>query len=89
MKIALTMILCYVEKENFKLKGNAISDVHVFHSLVTLFAIKVKPTPIKLQVLTEMPLPKTNKELQSFLGIIKYFNKIPPGNAEVYKPQRG
>ena len=46
----------------------------------------VSPDPRKVQVLMAMPLPKYNKELQSFLGLVSYLSKFSPMTAEVFKP---
>ena len=46
----------------------------------------MSPDPRKIQVLTDMPLPKLEKELQSFLGILNYLIKFTPVTAEVCKP---
>ena len=48
----------------------------------------VQPDPHKLKVLTDMPPPKTKKELQAFLGIINYLSKFCPSTVEVCKSLR-
>ena len=46
----------------------------------------VQPDLQKVTGLTEMPVPKNKKELQTFLGIINYLGKLSPGTAEVWEP---
>ena len=46
----------------------------------------VSPDPRKAQALTDMPLPKTKKELQSFLSILNYLSRFSPMTAEVCEP---
>ena len=42
--------------------------------------------PAKLKVLMDMPPPKTNRELQSFLGIVNYLRKFSSMTVEVCGP---
>ena len=46
----------------------------------------IQPDPRKVKALTDMPPPKTKRELQAFLGIINYLGKFSPGTAEVCEP---
>ena len=48
----------------------------------------IQPDLQKVRALTEMPLPKTKRELQAFLGIINYLGKFSSGTVEVCKPLR-
>ena len=48
----------------------------------------MKPDPQKLKALTEMPPPKTKKDLQAFLGIINYSSNFSPSTADVYESLR-
>ena len=43
----------------------------------------MSPDLAKVKALTDMPPPKTKRELQSFLGIINYLSKLSPMTAEV------
>ena len=45
----------------------------------------VSPDPNKHQVLIDMPPPKMKKELQLFLVILNYLNKILPVTAAVFE----
>ena len=46
----------------------------------------VSPYPRKVQALMNIPLSKSNKELQPFLGILNYLSKFLPVTAEVCEP---
>ena len=46
----------------------------------------ISSDPRKLQTLTDMPLPNSKIELQSFLGILSYWSKLLPAVAQVCKP---
>ena len=48
----------------------------------------VQTDPQKPKVLTNMPPPKTRKELQAFLTIINYLGKFSPSTAEVCESLR-
>ena len=48
----------------------------------------IQPDPQKIKALTEMPVPKNKRELQSFLCIVNYLGKFPPGTVQVCKPVR-
>ena len=43
----------------------------------------MKPDPLKLKVLTEMPTQKTKKNLKEFLGIINYLSQFSPNTADI------
>ena len=43
----------------------------------------MQPDARKLKALKRMPPPTTKKDLQAFLGIIKYLSKLSPRTAEV------
>ena len=46
----------------------------------------ISPNPRQVQVLTDIPPPKTKKKLQSFLGIINYLSKFSPMAVGVCEP---
>lgn len=46
----------------------------------------VKPNPTKVEAVKNWPLPKTPKELKSFLGTISYYRRFIPGFAQIAKP---
>ena len=48
----------------------------------------VQPNPQKLKVLTDMLPPKTKKELQVFLSIIIYLDKVSPSTEDVCESPR-
>ena len=45
----------------------------------TIFSAKgMKPDPIKIQALQDLPTPQTQKQLQSFLGLVNYLQPFIP-----------
>lgn len=46
----------------------------------------VKPNPDKISAIKKFPLPKTPKEIKSFLGLIGYYRKFIKDFAQVTKP---
>ena len=45
----------------------------------TIFSAKgMKPDPIKIQALQDLPTPQTQKQLQSFLGLVNYLQPLLP-----------
>ena len=41
----------------------------------------IRPQPEKLKAIVNMPNPKNQKELRSFLGMVNYYIKFTPGLA--------
>ena len=46
----------------------------------------VKPNPNKIQAIKNWPLPKSPKELKSFLGTVSYYRRFIPRFAHIAKP---
>lgn len=46
----------------------------------------VKPDPSKIKSIQQFPIPKTNKEIKSFLGLLGYYRKFIPNFAHLTKP---
>lgn len=46
----------------------------------------IKPNEEKIQAIQKFPLPKTQKEIKSFLGLLGYFSKFIKNFAHVTKP---
>lgn len=46
----------------------------------------VKPNPKKIEAIVNWPLPKSPKELKSFLGTISYYRRFIPRFAHIAKP---
>lgn len=46
----------------------------------------VKPNPDKIEIIRKWPLPKTEKELRGFLGILGYYRKFIKDFAKIAKP---
>ena len=60
--------------------------IPIFCEIISRHA--VKPDWRKLEVLREMPPPKTKMELQAFLGIINYLSKFSPSTANICESLR-
>jgi hypothetical protein len=48
----------------------------------------IKPSPDRVQAITELPLPNDKKSLQRFMGMVNYLHKFIPNLATVNKPLR-
>lgn len=46
----------------------------------------VRPNPQKVEAVVNWPIPKTPKELKSFLGTVSYYRRFIPGFAHIAKP---
>lgn len=46
----------------------------------------VKPNPSKIQAVQEFPIPKTPKEIKTYLGLLGYYRKFIPNFAKLTKP---
>ena len=46
----------------------------------------VKPNPLKIEAIKKFPLPKTQKEIKSFLGLMGYYRKFIKDFAKITKP---
>ena len=48
----------------------------------TIFSAQgIKPDPMKIQAVQDLPTPQTQKQLQSFLGLVNYLQPFLPGIA--------
>ena len=84
----LTKIFKTLEKHNLKLQLDKSEflqkEVAFLGHIVTPEG--VKPNPDKIQVIRDWPLPKTEKELRGFLGILGYYRKFIKDFAKIAKP---
>ncbi|GBP15563.1 Retrovirus-related Pol polyprotein from transposon 17.6 [Eumeta japonica] len=46
----------------------------------------IKPNPEKISAVKEFPIPRTPKQLKSFLGLLGYYRKFIPNFAKITKP---
>lgn len=46
----------------------------------------IKPNPDKLRAIKEFPLPKTTREIKSFLGLLGYYRKFIKNFSQITKP---
>ena len=67
---------CEFNKQTLTFLGHHISDQGV------------KPDPLKIAAVTEMPYPSNVKELQRFLGMINYLGKFIKNLSDITKPLR-
>lgn len=77
-----------LQDAGLKLKG---SKCEFFLSRVTYLghvvsAEGVETDPEKIRVLKEWPIPKSLKDLRSFLGFTSYYRRFVPGYASIAKP---
>lgn len=46
----------------------------------------VKPNPAKIQAVQDFPIPKTPKEIKTYLGLLGYYRKFIPNFSKLTKP---
>lgn len=46
----------------------------------------IKPNPAKTKAIEEYPIPKTTKEIKSFLGLLGFYRKFIPNFAKIVQP---
>jgi len=46
----------------------------------------IKPNPNKIDIIKKYPIPKTNREIKSYLGLLGYYRKFIPNFANLMKP---
>ena len=79
-------IYSVIEKINSKFKGKChfrYTSRLFFGEVVSRAGIQ--PDLQKVRAQTKMPVPKSKKELQAFLGIINYLHNFSPGTEEICK----
>ena len=84
------MLLETVKRNNIKLNFDKIQykqkEVEFFSE--TYMTQGCKPSDTKAKAITEMPKPKTLKDLQTFLGMVQYLSKFSSRIAETAEPLR-
>ena len=73
-KLTLKLEKCEFFKEEVEYLGHVIS------------VEGLKPQPSKVEAIRLAPVPKTVRELQSFLGMINYYRKFIPKYSMVARP---
>ena len=74
------VVLC---EEKFKLRQ---SELPFIGHVVT--ADGLKPCPVKVKAITEMPAPTNVAGIRRFLGMVQYLSKFLPGLSDLTKPLR-
>lgn len=86
--INLSMILESLKKYNMRIQLDKCEflrkEVAFLGHVVTPQG--VKPNPDKIKAIKEWPLPKNEKELKGFLGIVGYYRKFIKDFAKIAKP---
>ncbi len=68
------MTKCELGKDSLKFLGHIIGHGHI------------QPNPDKIDALMKQPLPKTNKQVLSFLGLASYYRKFVKDFAKIASP---
>ncbi|KAK9876430.1 hypothetical protein WA026_012743 [Henosepilachna vigintioctopunctata] len=76
------------KKDNLKIQ---LDKCHFFQTeiefLVHIITPEgIKPNPKKLKAITNFPIPKTQREIKSFLGLVGYYRKFIPNFSKISKP---
>src|SRR3569832_2170690 len=84
----LDSVLKALEKANLRLKPKKCcflqKEVKFLGYIISSNGIQ--PDPDRMRVLLNLPLPKTIKQLQSFLGLAQCFRRFVPKLAEIAEP---
>lgn len=86
--INLEKVFTRLRESNFKIQ----MDKSEFLQLETAYLGHIisregiKPNPDKIAAIQKYPLPKTNKEIKQFLGLLGYYRKFVPDFARLTKP---
>lgn len=46
----------------------------------------IKPNPAKIEAIQKFPIPRTKREIKSFVGLLSYYRKFIPNLAKLTKP---
>lgn len=84
----ITMVLQTLREANLKIQCDKSEflrkEVEFLGHVVTTEG--VKPNPRKIEAVANWPMPKTPKELKSFLGTVSYYRRFIPSFATIAKP---
>ena len=73
-KLSLRISKCHFFKHTIKFLGHIVTQG------------LIKPDPQKIEAINKIPLPKTKKGLQSFLGISNFYRKFIAGYSGIAEP---
>lgn len=81
-------VLQLLEKENLKIQ---LDKSYFFQTEIVFLGHKIsekgiEPNPEKIEVVKNFPLPKSVKEIKSYLGMIGYYRKFIPNFSKLTKP---
>jgi len=81
-------VLQLLKKENLKIQ---LDKSYFFKNEVNFLGFKisdkgVEPNPKKVEAIKNFPIPKTQKEIKSYLGMIGYYRKFIPNFSKLTKP---
>lgn len=73
---------------NFKIQLDKSEFLHkeVNHLGHVITSEGVKPNPDKIKAIKNFPIPKTQKQIKSFLGLLRYYRKFIKDFAKITKP---
>lgn len=84
----LQLVFEKLQKSNFKIQLNKSeflkNEIAYLGHIVTTSGIK--PNPEKIQVIQNFPIPRTQKEIKRFLGLLGYYRKFIKDFAKLAKP---
>ena len=77
-----------IENENLRLKASKCKFLQLETEFLgfTVSSEGVKPNPVKLQVIKDYPIPKSARDVKSFLGLVSYFRRSVKDFSKIANP---
>lgn len=84
----LRIVFRRLKESNFKIQTDKSEFLHKeIEFLGHIVSTEgIKPNPSKIQTIKDFPIPKTQKEIKSFLGLVGYYRKFIKDFARIVKP---